>query len=102
MKRANKILLFIAIILITSLTANAQGDLKIALDQINALRTEPDQADTLLEKFMAEAFTEEKMREDTLNDKYGNKTSREFLADAIRFISSQPKMEPLQIGRAHV
>lgn len=98
MKRTKFTLLLVAIIAIlgNSLSAKAQGDLKTTLDQINALRAEPDQADTLLEKFMAEAFPEEKMREDTLNDKYGDKTSREFLAEAIKFISSQPKMEPLQ------
>jgi len=96
MKKANKILILIAIIIAASLTANAQGDLKLTIDQINALRTEPDQADVLLEKYMAEAFTDEKQREATLNDKYGNKTSRDFLAEAIRFISSQSKMEPLQ------
>lgn len=96
MKRANTILIFIAIIIATTLTAFAQGNLKLTLDQINALRTEPDQADTLLEKFMAEAFPQESDRISTLSDKYGDKTSREFLAEAIRFISSQEKMEPLQ------
>lgn len=98
MKRAKFTLLLVAVLVTlgTTLSLKAQGDLKTTLDQINALRAEPDQADTLLEKFMAEAFPEEKMREDTLNDKYGNKTSREFLAEAIKFIASQPKMEPLQ------
>lgn len=95
MKRASTILIFIVVIIATTLTAFAQGDLKLTLDQINALRTEPEQAETLLEKFMAEAFPDEKQREETLNDKYDNKTSRDFLAEAIRFISSQSKMEPL-------
>lgn len=76
--------------------AQAQSDLKVTLDQINALRTEPEKAGELLDKFMTDAFPDEKMRQDTLKDKYGDKTSQQFIDEAVKFVESQPKMEPLQ------
>ena len=56
-----------------SFTAQAQADLKVTLDQINALRAEPEKAGELLNKFMTDAFPDEQMRQDTLKDKYGDK-----------------------------
>ncbi len=100
MKRANLILLFAAAIVVTVLgsgfQANAQGDLKITLDQINALRTEPDKAGELLEKFVAEAFPVETEREEMFKEKYGDKTNREHLDETIKFIEAQPKTAALQ------
>ena len=107
MRRTNFILLlavFAIAVLGTSLMspskaksdAVAQADLKITLDQINALRTEPDKAGELLEKFVAEAFTDEKEREEMFKEKYGEKTNRQHLDDAIKYIEAQPKMAALQ------
>lgn len=79
-----------------SFTAQAQADLKVTLDQINALRAEPEKAGELLNKFMTDAFPDEQMRQDTLKDKYGDKTSQQFLDEAVRFVESQAKMEPLK------
>lgn len=77
--------------------ANAQQtDYKILVDQINALRTEPEKAGELLEKYVADAFPDEKEREEMLKEKYGDKTIRQHLDEAIKFIESQPKMAALE------
>ncbi len=68
----------------------------LPLEQINALRTEPEKAGELLEKFVAAAFPDEKARQEMFNERYGDKTLREHLDIAIKFIEAQPKMEPLQ------
>ncbi len=61
----------------------------VPFNQINALRTEPERAGELLEKFVAEAFPGEKERQDLFNEKYGDKTIRERLDATIKFIESQ-------------
>ena len=83
-------------LMLSAVEVKAQTEMKIPFDQINALRTEPDKAGELLEKFVAESFPDEKEREEMFNEKYGEKTNREHLDEAIRFIEAQPKMAALQ------
>ncbi len=92
----SKILIAIFLSALLFINAQAQNDYKITLEQINSLRVEPEKAGELLEKFLAEAFPDEKMRQEMLNDKYGDKTSQQFIDEAVKFVESQPKMEPLQ------
>lgn len=78
----------------TSFEVRAQGELKTVLDQINALRAEPERAGELLDKYLRDAFGAD--ADQVLKDKYDDKTSRQFLDEAIKFVESQPKMGPLQ------
>lgn len=80
----------------TGFKANAQGEWKVVLDQINALRAEPDKAGELLEKFFNEGFTDETERENIWKEKEGAKTHRQHFDAVISFIESRPKMLPLQ------
>ncbi|MBK8150152.1 MAG: hypothetical protein IPK58_18645 [Acidobacteria bacterium] len=76
--------------------ARAQGELKATFDQINKLRAEPERAGELIDEFIADAFTDEALRNQTLNDKYDGKTSRQLVEQAVKYIESLPKMEPLK------
>lgn len=83
----------VAALVATSLApGNFQGNFQATLDQINALRTEPAKAKELLDKFFMEAFTDPTDRNEVLTDA-GN---RKGLEDFIKFLSAQPRMEPLE------
>jgi hypothetical protein len=93
-------IIFNKTVLVVSVSAfgvNAQqADYKILIDQINSLRTEPEKAGELLEKYVADAFPDEKDREEMFKEKYGDKTQREHLDDVIKFLGSQPKMATIE------